>query len=289
MKTPQEYYPDIFDGIDVYLKREDKHKLASHKGRSIPYMMKKLSEKTGKRHFVISSSGNAALAALLFTLQHNNNNPEEAYYLHIFVGKKISEKKLQALQVEDEYITLQQVERPKQAAFKKDKDGEAILLRQSNNDLALVGYHELGKELEKIENLEAVFIPTSSGTTLQGLAEYFEFGKKKVQMHIAQTAKCAPMAEKFDSAFSKVDSSLAGAIVDNVARRKTKVQKYIEESGGSGWVISDERLERIKKKVEEKIGESLSYNSLLSIAALEKALEKGWKFEGAVVCLITGE
>src|SRR3990167_2253444 len=100
MKTPQQSYPSLAAALGVpelYLKREDLHHFGSHKGRSIPLMIKNY-HKDGRRDFVISSSGNAALAAILFVRDHNKNNTGDPIRLTVFVGKHIEPKKLIKLQ-----------------------------------------------------------------------------------------------------------------------------------------------------------------------------------------------
>src|SRR3989338_108330 len=127
MKTIQMPYGELARALwvkDVYLKREDQHKYGSHKGRSIPLMIKKYFKEEGKTNFVISSSGNAALAAIHSAQAHNRNNPSKIK-LTVFVGKNIDQKKLKLLLliIEDAKIKIEQVERPKQSAFQMDKDG----------------------------------------------------------------------------------------------------------------------------------------------------------------------
>ncbi len=293
MKTPQQSYPDLAQalGIDnLYLKREDLHKYGSHKGRSIPYMIKTYFKRDGFRDFVISSSGNAALAAILATNKHNKNNPENKIRLRVLVGKKISNKKLSKLnrEIKDKDISIEQVERPKQIAFQMDKNAEAKHLRQSTDPLALEGYMELAKDLEKIPDLRAVFIPTSSGTTAQALGEQFLKLENPIQIHIVQTTTCHPIAEEFDQ-ISKEESSLAGAIVDNVSHRKAEVIEAIKSTSGSGWIVNNDQITAAIDIVKRNTNITISPNSALSIAGLKKAISSDYKIEGAVTCLITGE
>ena len=167
MKTPQQPYPKLAEalGVDtIYLKREDQHPYGSHKGRSIPLMMKHYIKREGIRDFVISSSGNAALAAIRMAVKHNMNNPEKQIKLRVFVGKKIPDTKLQRLNAElrtlNPELIIEQVDRPKQHAFQLGKSDDVVFLRQSTDDLALEGYIGLANELYKIPDLAAVFIPT---------------------------------------------------------------------------------------------------------------------------------
>jgi len=297
MKTPQLPYSELATQLgvsEVYLKREDDHPYGSHKGRSIPLMMKKYLD-DGHHDFVISSSGNAALAAILFTANHNKNNPTEQIKLQIFVGKNIDQNKLNSLKstlssLGEGQGEVVQTDRPKQTAFQLDKAGKTKNLRQSTDDTALIGYHELAEELNKIENLQAIFIPTSSGTTAQGLGEAFQKLKEHPQIHIVQTDFCHPIAKSFSKKMAtNTSSSFASAIVDKIAHRKNQVIKIINQSNGSSWIVSDEEIKSAMDLVKKTCQVNISPNSALSIAGLKKAAESGWKWNGPVVCLITGK
>jgi len=298
MKTIQQSYPALNDalGVEVYIKREDQHKYGSHKGRSIPLMIKKYFKEEEITNFVISSSGNAGIAAIHAVQAHNRNN-ENNITLNIFIGKNIDVRKFKALQslIEDPNITLEQVERPKQAAFQLEKSGDAKNLRQSTDDVALMGYYELADEINKIPNLQAIFVPTSSGTTAQGLGVAFDAlppskwgGKQHPEIHIVQTTSCHPIATVFDTDIEKTDTSIAGAIVDNVAHRKDAVIEVITKSGGSGWVVTDTEIAAAQELLKTTAKIHTSPNAAMSIAGLQKALRSGKNYDGVVVCLLTG-
>lgn len=322
MLTPQESYPKLAKKIgipEIILKREDLHPYGSHKGRSIPLMINEYIRE-GYSDFVISSSGNAALAAA-FAVNKYNHTPLPAYRqagatgyggvphspsakgkkitLQIFIGKNIEAKKMASLKkiIIDKNINILQVEHPKQSAFqlasKKIKN-----LRQSTDNLALEGYKSLADELNEIKNLQAVFIPTSSGTTAEALGKFLP---RAAQIHIVQTSAHHPIAREFDKKFIAEKKSIAGAIVDMVAHRKEKVMQTIKNSGGSGWIITNDEIGQAINLVKEKTDIKISENSALSVAGLAKAVKNGhvklpdgshvasWKFTGAVVCLITGK
>lgn len=294
MKTPQQSYDSLANALDVpelYLKREDLHKFGSHKGRSIPLMIKHYLKQEGQTNFVISSSGNAALAAAQAVGQHNKNNPESQILLTIYVGHRIPEAKLAKLQsLTTEKIILEQVEKPKQTAFYQDKIGEAKNLRQSTDDLALEGYAELAQELLSIPNLQAIFIPTSSGTAAQGIAKIFEAQEQSPQVHIVQTSACHPMVDSIRHEQSEsTETSLAGAIVDKIAHRKVAVTEAVQNSGGTGWSATDEDITQAINTVKAHADLDISPNSALSVAGLMLATKEGWEFDGPVACLITGE
>lgn len=293
MKTIQMPYNELSRALgleyDVYLKREDQHKYGSHKGRSIPLMIKKYFKEDNTTKFVISSSGNAAIAAVHAVQAHNRNNSSKIK-LTIFIGQNINPKKLKVLLtiIDDSNIKLEQVEKPKQMAFQMDKNGEAKLLRQSIDDSALEGYLELAEELIKIPNLSAVFIPTSSGTTAEGLGNAFINLKKDVQIHIVQTTSCHPIVDIIEKTETIEEKSLADAIVDKIAHRKENVVKIIKQTNGHAWIATNNEIKEVIELIENTCQTKISPNSALSIVGLKQALEKKLKFSGPVVCLITG-
>lgn len=300
MKTPQSSFPELATALrvpEIWLKREDLHHFGSHKGRSIPFMIDYYWHKENVMNFVISSSGNAALAAAMHVTHHNSNNPEKLISLRILVGNRIPAEKLSKIsELADVHITVEQVENPRQNAFQIDAKGEAKLLRQSTDDLALQGYKELAEELNHIPNLQAIFIPTSSGTTAQALGEAFENLEQKPQIHIVQTKAVHPIAEAFQGVMCPThgkfvqdpETSIAGAIVDKVANRKFAVIEAVTKSKGSGWVVSDDQIRAAMELVKEKTTIDISPNSALSVAGVMESQLVGHKFTGAVVCLVTG-
>lgn len=324
MKTPQQNYPALAKALniqnEVWLKREDLHKYGSHKGRSIPLMINEY-RRQGITNFVISSSGNAALAATMAVDTFNKTPGKSPLTLTIYVGKNIELEKLKLIKntIHDTRITIQVSDEPKHEAFQTDKKGEAKNLRQSTDDLALVGYHELAGELAKIPNLSAVFIPTSSGTIAQGLYEGFgELNITTPQIHIVQTEECHPMVsgviarpkavaishQEKKSSLKQGDSdvvppssellgmtsnkSLASAIVDNVAHRKQAVSDILKNTGGAGWVANNKEITDAMELVKNYAKINISPNSALSVVGLKKAVENGYKWAGPVVCLVTG-
>lgn len=295
MKTPQLPAPKLSEALGItnetWLKREDEHHFGSHKGRSIPLMIA-THQRAGVGHFVISSSGNAALAAARAVRAHNKNKPNDQIRLQIFIGLGISPHKQELIAAEtDPLITIVQVKNPKQSAQQFAAKESAMLLRQSTEPLALLGYHELAEELAKIENLAAVFVPTSSGTTAQGLAEGFAKLHLNPQIHIVQTTACHPMVDVIDPKATNADmveSSLADAIVDKIAYRKQAVAEAIKNSRGTGWVATNEEITQAMNLMKAAVGLNISPNSALSVAGLTKAVQNGWQWSGPVVCLITG-
>ena len=267
--------------VPLYFKREDLHPYGSHKGRSIPYMLEQYA-KGGHTKFAISSSGNAALAAGLFLRDYNIKFTESPLWLEIYVGENISTAKFAMLNEQfanNDRIKIIKTDKPKQAVHVLNKKGEAKALRQSNDDLALTGYKRLVDELKELENVSAVFVPTSSGTTAQALAE------GGLPIYIVQPNSCHPIADLFNTKCrTVVEETLADAIVDIVALRKDKVHTLAK----GGYVVSNGKIKNAIKLAKIYTGIELSPNSALSLAGLIQALKTGRQPKGSIVCLITG-
>lgn len=288
MLTPQPQAKKLAKALGLntplYLKREDLHPQGSHKGRSIPIMIDKYI-KSGWADFCISSSGNAAISAAITVNEYNAKHKKNQLGLMVFVGKNIDSSKLKIIKrLLNKKVLLKKTDNPKQLAFQMEKTGSAKNLRQSTDDTALIGYASLAKELAKIKNLNAVFIPTSSGTTAQALHEEFQKLKLSPQIHIVQTPACHPMVKSP----IPMSPSLATAIVDNVGFRKETVKKGMLDSGGSGWIATNKEILEASALIKKTENIAVSPNSALSIAGLELAIKNKWDFKGPIVCLLTG-
>lgn len=293
MLTKQEEYKDLSNALGVkklILKREDLHPYGSHKGRSIPKMIDLYISK-GIKHFAISSSGNAALASAFYVTKLNAEikSEEDKIKLNILIGQNINKKKLHKIEpFKSDYINITMHDRPLQTLFNILKDENIAGLRQSTDDNALTGYRELAEELDTINDLNAIFIGTSSGTTAQALAEYFISKNKKVEIHIVQTTSCNPISINYvDSAPEEI--STADAIVDHVAIRKEKIIKLIDECNGSGWIATNEQIKSAQEMTKKYANLEISTNSALSIAGLMQAVYTSKEWDGTVVCMICGD
>ncbi len=273
--------------FDIYLKREDLSYYGSHKGRSIPVMINHYYQTAGITKFTISSSGNAALAAAIFARDFNLT-AKNKITLKIFIGKNIpwhKARQIKKIVKQDKNIFLSKVEKPRQASFQLTKNENYKNLRQSTDNIALIGYENLAGELSKeIKNLSAIFVPTSSGTTAVGLYLGFKKIKSQTKIFFVQTDFCHPFVEST----LQTKKSLAGAIVDIVGHRKTEMQEILKNQG-MGFVATDCDIKTAIKLVKKTEKIKISPNSALAIVGLAQAIEQKKTFSGPVVCLLTGE
>lgn len=291
--TPLEQYQELAKKIGnnpIYFKREDLHKYKSHKGRSIPVMIEHY-YKQGKRQFAISSSGNAGLASALYTNDFNSKNSDKVE-LQIYVGNNVNKNKLQKLKdtenASNGSIRVLIKERPLIALNQAIEEGYTSL-RQSTDDIALIGYNELASEICQTKDIGAIFIGTSSGTTAQALGQYFIKNKYPIQIHIVQTSSCHPISDQFENYDGPEEKSIADAIVAKTTERLSKLVEIINQTKGYAWTATNQDIEIAKKIVTETTGLLISNNSALSLAGLIQASYRSWSINGKVICLICGE
>ena len=286
-QTDEKFLAQALDIASIILKREDLHPYGSHKGRSIPHMIDHYA-KAGREYFAISSSGNAALAAAI----HIQKKIEQGKKMHldIIIGQKIPQQKKELLEKHSDgkNIVIHSVARPLQYLHELcTQDDSMQNLRQSIDNTALTGYHSLASELESIPHLSAVFMGTSSGTTLEALGDMFHVNKRMIELHAVQTTSCHPIAGLFDESETS-EQSIADAIVDITAHRKVTVSHSLKLSLGSGWIVTNSEIQKAQDMLKKYAQIDATPNGALGLAGLIKALASGKRFSGPVVCIICG-
>jgi threonine synthase len=264
---------------DVSFKFENENPNGSFKDRSLAYQLSsKIAE--GHANFVVSSSGNAAISAAAYAKL-------AGVTLHIFVSEHINMGKLNALQgMTTEKIILMKSLRPKSDAIQYSRETGAYNLRGSADETAVTGFKTIAYELaEQAPKIDAVFVPCSSGTSSAGIMLGFAEMKLNPGLHICQTARINPMASSYDKDFAPAATSLADAIVDKVARRKQQINDFIQQSNGSGWVLSDAELDQSLAELEKLGFTGMSYNSALAFAGFIKAMKAGLPCVNPVIIL----
>jgi threonine synthase len=262
------------DGVELAVKDENVNPNGSFKDRSLAFQISYHASQ-GITDFVISSSGNAAISAAAYL------NIVEKANLKIFVSDHINPAKLAKLNaLTSEKNVMVQSNSPKSDAIKAAAENSAFNLRGSRDDKAKVGYKTIAYEIAKdYPQVDAIFIPCSSGTSTIGIYEGFKEKDLFPQIHIVQTSKINTIAKELDNNFIASESSLADAITDRVAHRKQEVLSAIKQTKGNGWVATDVELEEAK----EKINSEYSYNSLLAFAGYFKAVKAGNQFKAPLI------
>ena len=255
------------------VKNENVNPGGSFKDRSLAYQLSMYIDR-GKNKFVLSSSGNAAVSAAALASIADVE-------LDLFVSTHINPLKLEKIQkylTDSGKIRLHQSDKAKSEAMQMaQQDGSVVNLRGSQDDLALPGFKTIAYELAaQCPEIDALFVPCSSGTSALAIMQGFKELGKKVAVFICQTAKVHPIAQEFDSSFADSETSLADAIVDRVAHRKEQLLIALKECGGGGKVISDSALLSVRHELSEA-GIDYSYNSLLGFAGYFKLVDNNFK------------
>lgn len=159
------------------------------------------------------------------------------------------------------------------------------------------------KQRDKVENnFKDEVRSKSEGKTKSDILEKGEEESTHLfvipRFHCVQTTRVCPVAKKYDADFQSTDISIAKAIVDRVCHRRNEIKKIIEDTGGTGWVISDQQI-RVAQSEMKSLGVNYSGSSegAMGFAALRKALFRvsdsltgGVTYEKITkpVCLISG-
>ena len=294
-ETPCTEAPELAKELGVpalFFKREDLHPYGSHKGRSISVMIdRKRGE--GATRFAISSSGNAALAAIRHIQNLNSHGANLS--LTVFVGEHIDPEKLATIKSEatDPRISIEKTARPLQSLLQlisgKTSEKNVVNLRQSTDDIALEGYKTLAQELATIPHVSDIFVPTSSGTTAQALADFFVKHGVAIKVHVVQTTEVFPIVRELSRETASASPSIAHAIVDKVAHRKNTVADAVIKTNGSGIIATNNDITTAQKLLREKTHIDVTPNGALGLAGLLNMLEKQKKFVGSIVCIVTGK
>lgn len=262
---------------EVVVKNEYANPNSSFKDRCLAYQIS-YHYYTGARRFVISSSGNAAISAAAFAVKAGVD-------LTAFVSPKINTEKLSKLKkIAGRNIEIKQSLRAKSDAMQFAREKSAVNLRASQDESAIVGYKSIAYELvEQFPQIDAIFIPCSSGTSTAGISQGFTELQKKVAVNICQTARVCPIASEIVADTVLAPDSLADAITDHVALRKAQIIKIIKQTQGSAYVISDADLLEAKSKLSGTLAANFTYNSLLAFAAFEQSLRQQRNYQHPVI------
>lgn len=285
--TPEISMPNIAKDLglkELIFKREDFNPNGSHKDRLLAYQVSRAKENDEKT-LIISSSGNAAVSASAYCHL-------AGIRLFAFVSPNTDKEKLAKIAQFDATVIISKYALT--LADMASKKFKIKNLRSGADEKSYYGLKSIAFEIfEHCGEIDEIFIPTSSASTVIAIAEAFdnlkEVGeiKKIPAIYAVQTAKVHPIAGHFDKKFIGENESLArGIVAKNIPEEKlTKVLAVIKNSGG-GAVVADADITEAHKILEKNNIET-GYESAVGFAGALKLKEKlkGKK----VVVLLTGK
>lgn len=272
-----------YEGKNLFIKDENENLNGSFKDRGVSYQMAKYLQ-LGNSNFALSSSGNSAISASFITNHYDVK-------LQLFLSNNINSEKLEKInKFTDSKIKINLSDKPRSELIKfLNNNPEYINLRGSTDIYSYQGFKTISYELvEQVPDVDAIFIPCSSGTSTFGIYQGLKELNHLVPIHICQTEKINALSKYFDVDYKRQQSSLADAITDRVAHRKDELIEIIKESEGFGWIISDSNLLEDKEIVNNLINKDYSFNSLLAFSGWRKSFEKGYNYKNPVL-LFSGQ
>lgn len=260
---------------NIYLKREDLNETGSAKDRAIITQIKNLQDQCFNQA-VISSTGNAAISASYFCqLNH--------IQLTVFLSPKINPQKLELIKKNNCQIFFS--DQPISDAIKFSKKNHAYLLRQSTDPSALIGYQEIGQELNhQLPQTTSLFIAVGSGTTLLGISQKLPSTTK---LFAIQPASNCPLSKLFDQNFQPEINTLTDAITVKYLPLKSKIIQTIKSSQGTALVVQNSDILAAQDFLKSHQIET-SLEGALSLAGFFKAQKQGLDIGNYPVIVLTG-
>lgn len=279
--------PDISSELgfkELIFKREDLNPNGSHKDRLLACQVSRAKE-NGEKMLIISSSGNAAVSAAAYCRL-------AGIRLIVFVSQKTDKEKIRImLKLGAKVIVSRHALTLADLASRKFKIKN---LRPGADENSYHGLKSIAFEIfEHCGEIDAIFIPTSSASTIIAVAEAYndlnKLGeiKKAPALYAVQTVMVHPIAENFDKNFSENKESLArGIVAKNISGDKlAKILNIIKNSDGGGAAVSDVEI-LAAQKILVKNNIETGFESAAGFAGAIKLREK-MKGKKAVV-LLTG-
>lgn len=265
----------VLERDGIFFKSEFENPTGSVKDRGIAYQLSYLRQ-NGITQVALSSSGNAAISLISYAKLVPLN-------VTVFISPTINKNKKKLLEKEEVKI----IESPKAVSecIKYCSKTGIYNLRPSLDPVGHIGFETISFELyEKYPEIDAIFLPVSSATTLKGVFTGYKKKGKIPKLYAIQTQTVHPIAKIFDQDFKKKNISIVDGIVARYTPRLKEAQDIIEDSHGGGFVASDEEIKEADAWLEnQKI--HTSYEGALALAGLWKALRIGKIFQKPLIFL----
>jgi len=250
---------------EVLLKRDDLSPGGSHKARSLAYRVS-LAGQRGEPALAISSSGNAAVAAGMY-------GALAGLRLFAFVSPATNPEKLRWLRRENVVIITSP--RPRNLARYAGRLFGIPNLTPSLDDFSIEGFKSIAGEIaEQAGHVDHLFTFVTSGSSLVGMARMFseigggsgqpslsangsdDGGTVRVEsaqagpaLHAVQAGSHPAVAGPTDRRWQRMveagslgGSQIAGLLGVEDTPRAEEARRWLETSGGYGWVALDEEI-----------------------------------------------
>lgn len=277
----------------VYLKREDKNKTGSIKGRSLAYQVA-LSKQRGYRAVTISTSGNAGIATAAYA-------KEAGMKAFIFISPDTEKAKIAAMQKYGPVI----IKSSRAIRFANYVAAKYKMpnLRPSKDDDSIEGFKSIAFEIaDEAGDVDAVFTFVTSGSSFvgiyRGFERYFREGKieRVPKMYAVQSGEIFSIAQEFKGNAEAI-ASRTGAVEEKTevkagqlgvkhTQRKSEILDIIKKTGGGGIYVGETDIDTAKEFLEKREIKT-SLEGCASFAAFVKK-HNTENFQKAV-CIFSGK
>ena len=230
-ETPLQEYPDVAQQAGVgrlFLKREDHNPSGSHKDRGLLYQVTTHSPRGGPT-FVISSSGTAAVSAAAACRITGNR-------LIAFVSPNTDRGKMARLLESDAVV----VSCPKPLNFARYASRVFGLtnLRGTKDPIASIGYRTIAAEVHGTkEPIAALFTFSSSGISLQGMADGFRILGASPELWAVQSGECIGIVRAIQPDTPADPTSPAGRLGIKTPPGAGELAKQLLATGGGAVAV----------------------------------------------------
>ncbi len=283
--TPLSEFPELAEQLGLqrlWLKREDLNPNGSQKDRCAAYQVS-WARQHGHALVTLSSSGNAALSTAAYCARAG---------LRLIAQIAPQTNALKVAQMLKFGATVVTSREPIRFSRYIEKVYGIPNLRPSTSPIAPEGYRSLGYELvESGAPLEAVFLYSSSASTLVGLAQdFFSYqeahpGYRPPQIHAVQAGLVNSLAADWGLPGVSGQRSIVGDLGAKRTRRTAEALEYIRRSGGAVWYVGDEEILAALERLQ-RLGIDTAYESAAALAGAARAARAGRS--GPAACILTG-
>jgi threonine synthase len=277
--TPLVSFPTLADQLGVarlFLKREDLNPSGSHKDRGLLYQVVEHSTE-GQQTFVISSSGNAAVSAAAACQVTGNR-------LIAFVSPSTNPGKMSSLLQSDAVV----VSCPKPLNFARYASRVFGLtnLRGTKDPIASVGYRTIAAEVrEQEESVAALFTFSSSGISLQGIADGFQILGNSPQLWAVQSGECIGIVRALHPDTPTDPTSPAGRLGIKTPPGAEKLAQTLVATGGGAVAVEGQQVMLWQDRLEQ-VGVRTSPEGAAVLAGIART--EGLQ-DSSVVAVMTGK
>jgi len=283
--TPLSEFPELAEQLGLqrlWLKREDLNPNGTQKDRCAAYQVS-WARQHGHALVTLSSSGNAALSTAAYCARAG---------LRLIAQIAPQTNALKVRQMLKFGATVVASREPIRFSRYVEKVYGIPNLRPSTSPIAPEGYRSLGYELiESGQPLEAVFLYSSSASTLVGMAQaFFEYQEahpayRPPQIHAVQAGLVNSLAADWGLPEVSAQRSIVGDLGAKRTRRTAEALEYIRRSGGAVWYVGDEEI-LAALELLRRLGIDSAYESAAALAGAARAARSGRN--GPTACILTG-